>query len=215
MAKGILNRSTARQALRLFDYCFKMGVLDARDVEDDYLVQEWYDSHNSDWTYGLLSAPDAVFPWQRWRHTLYRWCRNTGLRLLGETYIDMMRSKNQSCLFAIIPISMRFYLMGVEEWLAYPNRTNSEVFKMNLYIHWKPMRPATLKTIRTDDFIAYMQDWAYEFKDLPLNVQKIVCKDTFFDGFIQGIWQLTRAVTTYGKIRRGIKAEENLSGEAQ
>lgn len=215
MAKGILNRSTARQALRLFDYCFKMGVLDARDVEDDYLVQEWYDRHNSDWTYGLLSAPDAVFPWQRWRHTLYRWCRNTGLRLLGETYIDMMRSKNQSCLFAIIPISMRFYLMGVEEWLAYPNRTNAEVFKMNLYIHWKPMRPATLKTIRTDDFIAYMQDWAYEFKDLPLNVQKIVCKDTFFDGFIQGIWQLTRAVTTYGKIRRGIKAEENLSGEAQ
>lgn len=215
MAKGILNRSTARQALRLFDYCFKMGVLDARDVEDDYLVQEWYDSHNSDWTYGLLSAPDAVFPWQRWRHTLYRWCRNTGLRLLGETYIDMMRSKSQSCLFAIIPISMRFYLMGVEEWLAYPNRTNAEVFKMNLYIHWKPMRPATLKTIRTDDFIAYMQDWAYEFKDLPLDVQKIVCKDTFFDGFIQGIWQLTRAVTTYGKIRRGIKAEENLSGEAQ
>lgn len=210
MVKKILNRTTARQALRLFDYCFKMGVLDARDVEDDYLVQEWYNTHRPEWSYGLLSAPDAVFTWQRWRHTLYRWCRNTGLRTLGETYIDMMRRRAQSCLFAIIPLTMRFYLMGVEEWLAYPNRANAEVFKMNLYVHWKPMRPASLKLIRTDDYIAYLQDWSYEFRDLPLNVQKNLCKDTFFDSFTQAIWQLTRTLTTYGKIRRGIKAQENI-----
>lgn len=187
-----------------------MGVLDARDVEDDYLVQEWYNTHRPEWSYGLLSAPDAVFTWQRWRHTLYRWCRNTGLRTLGETYIDMMRRRAQSCLFAIIPLTMRFYLMGVEEWLAYPNRANAEVFKMNLYVHWKPMRPASLKLIRTDDYIAYLQDWSYEFRDLPPNVQKNLCKDTFFDSFTQAIWQLTRTLTTYGKIRRGIKAQENI-----
>ena len=198
MARSPLNRTTAPVVIRLFDYCFKQGVLDACAVEDDYLVKEWLDRRKQDGSYGLLSDMDTEYDWKRWRFTLFRWCRIAKMTTLGENYIDMIR-KHSNFLFCVLPISMSFYLMGVEEWLEYPNPTNTALFKQKNKIHWKPV-PDHLKNITKDDFISYTQEFTYERQKLHAMAAENEDEETFkkdasdnaYNEFCTALWALTR-----------------------
>ena len=200
-----LNKTTAAQAIRLFDYCFKMGVIDACELGDDYVASSWLEERLADRKYGLLSDYEAEFDWKRWRFTLFRWCRNCSLRQLGENYIDRIR-KSSNFLFGILPICMRFYLMGVQEWLDYPNPTNMMIFKMTARIHWKPVTQ-NLRTMKTDDFISYIQEFIYERVDNPLEDDVSI---SYLNGFCVAMWKLTRKYIPYGEFREGFEAEEDL-----
>ena len=188
MARSPLNRTTAPQVVRLFDYCFRQGVFDACDYGDDIAVQEWLDARLADGQYGLLSEYDEIYDWKRWRLTLYRWCRLGKLGSIGESYVDIIHRYKQTAMFALLPISMRFYLMGIQEWLAYPNPNNMALFKQTKKIHWKPV-PTHLKKIRTSDFISYIQEFIYE------RAQKHFESDltsSRYDSFATAMWRCTQ-----------------------
>ena len=137
MNKLPLNRTTAPQVIRLFDSCFKRGVLDAMSQDDDYGVAEWLDRHKTAGDYGLV-YDDENFDFRRWRFTIERWAREDRLGSVGDTYLSSMylRKKNNTFLYAVLPMTMRFYMMGVEEWLEYPNPLSLEVFRATRKIHW-------------------------------------------------------------------------------
>lgn len=209
-----LNRTTAPQVLNLFDYCFKQGVLDAYELGDDYTAKEWLEERKADGGYGLLTDIDAEYDWRRWRFTLYRWCRNSHMGSVGDAYIDGIR-KPSNFLFCVLPISMRFYLMGIEEWLEYPNQTNIQIFKLSKKIHWKPVQPH-LKTIKKEDFISYIQEFVYERQKLHQQEEERGevlrdASDTSYDGFAEAMWALTKkTVNSYGYVRNSKKAHKNL-----
>ena len=188
MARSPLNRTTAPQVVRLFDYCFRQGVTDASDFGDDIAVQEWLDRRLADGQYGILSEYDEVFDWKRWRLVLYRWCRMGRLGGIGERYVDQIHRYKATSALALLPISMRFYLMGIQEWLAYPNPNNMALFKQSKKIHWKPVAQH-LKNIRTADYISYIQEFIFE------RVQKHFEDDLTparYDGFATGMWRCTQ-----------------------
>lgn len=211
-----LNRTTAPQVLNLFDYCFKQGVIDAYELSDDYQAREWLDARKEDGGYGLLSDMDTDYDWRRWRFTLYRWCRNARLGSVKDTYIDSI-CKTTNFLFCLIPISMRFYLMGIEEWLEYPNQMNIQIFKQTRKIHWKPV-PSHLKVIQKDDFISYIQEFVYERQKLhrQMGTEDATPKDASdfsYDEFSKTMWTLTRKTTnSYGYIRRSKAKKQDLQG---
>lgn len=199
-----LNRTSSKKMILLFDYCFKQGVLDACAVEDDYAVQEWVNERFKDGKYGVLSDPDNTFEWKHWRFVLYRWCRNIRLPSLGEGYIDRVRSTS-NFYFVALPMAMRFYIMGVQEWLEYPNPNNTVVFKQTAKIHWKPV-PKHLKKMNVDDFISYIQEFVYEAK----NRENKEASDASYDSFAMAMWQLTRKYPTYVDFRAREKKEEDV-----
>lgn len=215
-----LNRTTAPQVLNIFDYCFKQGVIDAYELGDDYTAKEWLEERKEDGGYGLLTDIGTEYDWRRWRFTLYRWCRNARLGTVGDTYIDQVR-KVGNFLFCVLWISMRFYLMGIEEWLEYPNQTNIQVFKQTKKIHWKPV-PSHLKVMKKDDFISYIQAFVYERakihkkikEDWPEEVSAGLlsrdASDRAYDTFSQTMWILTRPSPTYADIRNIKEEYENL-----
>lgn len=209
MKRSTVNKTTAKQIIRLLDYCFKMGVVEACYLEDDYAVKDWLEEHKPLWTYGSLSEPETPYDWQRWRYTLFRWTRLISLRHLGETYIDLIR-KSMGFHYALLPLSMRFYLMGVEEWIDYPNRQKIELFVNTLYVHWKPMKPATLQNMRVDDYISYIQEFIYELGKLPEEDRDKVCKVSLANSFVQALWQFTRRYTTHAEIRKGFEATTDI-----
>ncbi len=188
-----LNRTTAPQAIRLFDYCFKQGVLDACNLEDDYAAREFLDSRLEDGGYGLLSEPSDGFDWRRWQHTLYRFCRFGRLGSIAESYIDKVHRYKNTSLFAILPIAMRFYLMGVQEWLDYPNATNTALFKQNKKVHWKPM-PRHLRDIRTADFISTIQEFVYERQAKAFENDLSPGK---YDSFANAMWRCVQKYPVY------------------
>lgn len=203
--KSLLNRTTAPQLVRLLDYCFKRGVLDAAELEDDYKAKDWLEARKKDWKFGLVYE-DETIDWRRWRFFLLRWCRLARLGKLGETYIDRIYSKN--IYFVCLNMTFRFYMMGVEEWLEYPNRNNTQIFKQESKIHWKPV-PQYLRKISTDDFISYLQEFAYEYQNIEEAAKEDNPSDAAMASFCRSVWQLTRKYPTYGEVRDGIEAEED------
>ncbi len=184
-----LNRSTAPTIIRFFDLCFKHGVIDAYVFADDYGAREFVQKHKEAWDFGVLGEPDD-FDWEMWRFTLYRWGRMNHFMKLAENYIYRITKKNY--LWYILPFCMRFYLMGIEEWIEYPDPSKIEIFKNENKVHWKPV-PPHLRKITTNDFISYMQEFAYEFRRSPLSQgeDRIMVTRTM-DGYIQAIHDMTR-----------------------
>ncbi len=202
-----LNRSTAPQAIKLFDYCFKQGVLDACELEDDYYARDFLEARLADGGYGLLGEPVEEWNWHHWQNILYRYCRLGRIGKISETYIDRVHRYRNTFVFAILPICMRFYLMGIQEWLDYPNPCNKEIFKQDKRVHWKPV-PSYLRRITTADFISLVQDFVYERKHLGLEND---LSPRHYDSFAMAMWRCVQKYPVYDEPKSaGEGAEENL-----
>lgn len=192
-----ITRKSAPEIIRLLDYCYKRGVVDASEVEDDLAVQDWYDETIDSGKYGLVGSPDEECDWKRWRFFLLRWCRENRLSSLGFDYIDGVR-RARGFEFLIIPMAMRFYLFGVKEWLDYPNPSLIGMFKAKPKFRWSPSVPQQMKNMTKDDFISLIQEFIYELRNKPMEGMKDVAPRAM-DNFEYAMWQMTRS--TRVKIR--------------
>ena len=185
----LLNRTTAPQAVRFFWTCFRWGVMDACEYGNDLEVKEFYEGHRQDWTFGVLSNP-ADFDWQMFRNQLYWWARQAGLKSLAEGYIFRIRTKNY--IWALLPYCMRFYLMGVGEWLKYPNPGAIEVFKAKPMTHWDPSE--SLAKVTRMDIISLLHNFEFEYRQTPEEGREI--SDAAMSGFVSYLYDLTRKYVT-------------------
>ena len=197
MSTIVLTKTIAKQILRLFDHCFKQGVMDAADSSDDLMAREWLEARLNDGKFGRVIEPDAEYNWKRWRFTLYWWSRESKIGTLGENYIDYIRDMN-SFHYALLPVCMRFYLMGVQEWLDYPNPSKMVFFTGENNVHWAPVG-SNIRKISVTDFISYVQMFIFE------RVEKQYEGDmpsSRYDSFAQALWTLTKRFPDfYGKFR--------------
>ena len=185
-----ITRSSAPEVIRLLDFCYKKGVIDAAAVEDDLAVQDWLDAMHKQGKYGLVDFPDEECDWKRWRFFLLRWCRENRLSKLGFEYIDSLR-KVSGFEYVVIPMTMRFYLQGVKEWLEYPNELGLILFKSNGRQRWTNNVPQTMKVMRTDDFISLIQEYIYELRQYPME-EMVDFPSSNYDNFEYAMWQMTR-----------------------
>lgn len=185
-----ITRASAPEVIRLLDFCYKKGVVDAAAVEDDLAVQDWLDAMHKQGKYGLVDFPDEECDWKRWRFFLLRWCRENRLSRLGFEYIDSLR-KVSGFEYVVIPMTMRFYLQGVKEWLEYPNELGLVLFKSKYRQRWTDRVPQTMKTMRTDDFISLIQEYIYELRQYPME-EMVDFPSSNYDNFEYAMWQMTR-----------------------
>lgn len=183
--KDPLNRTSGPAIIRLFDVCFKQGVIDACGAGDDYAVRDFVSRHKFKWTFGTISEPEGV-DWRSFRFILYRWCREHGITTLAENYIIMIRKQNY--LWCLLPYCMWFYLMGAEEWLAYPAASQIEIFKMNNRVHWDPNTP--VKKFTRMDYISYMHEAAFAYKKFESEHKPVT--DGLMESYCQAIFDLTK-----------------------
>lgn len=196
--RQLLNRTSAPTVVRFFDVCFKQGVIDACAFADDYGAQEFLKQHREKWDFGVLGEPDD-YDWEMWRFTLYRWARQHHYMKFSSDFI--YRVVNKTYLWYFLPYCMQFYLMGIEEWLEYPNPVKMEIFKGENRIHWKPVE-RYLRKITTDDTISYMQEFCYKFRRSPLSEgEDRVMNPNAMDAFCQAIHDLTRKYDTRKRLR--------------
>lgn len=197
--KSPLNRTSAPKVVTLFDVCFKNGVIDACKSGDDFECHDFITRHKDSFKFGVLGAGDG-YDWQLFRFSVYRWARNAGLTTIAENYIMMIRKRNY--LWCLLPYCLRFYIMGIEEWLAYKNPSRIEVFKKENKTHWDPASP--VKRFTLPDYVSYLHEFAYEYRKIEPERQ-IVGPGTM-DVFCQALYSLTRK---YVRTREQRK-EENI-----
>lgn len=193
-----LNRTTAPQVVRFFDVCFKQGVIDAYNYHDNYGAKDFLQRFKESWDFGVLGEPED-FDWEMWRFTLYRWARYNRFTRFAQEHIYSIVRKDY--LWYMLPFCMRFYLMGIEEWLAYPAPTKLELFKKEFRVHWKPVLTQVRK-MSVDDYISYMQEFTYEFRRSPYSQgENRKMSPRTMDAYCMAIHDLTRKYDTGRKLR--------------
>lgn len=193
-----LNRKTAPSVIRFFDVCFKQGVLDAFNYRDDYGARDFVEKHTEAWDYGVLGEPDD-FDWEMWRFTLYRWARGAGMKTFASDHLYQIVRKDY--LWYILPFCMRFYLMGIREWIEHPSPVKLQLFKQEIKVHWKPT-PDGQRKISTDDFISYMQQFTYEYRRSEISKrERPPINAKAMDAYCMAMHVLTRKYDTKQRIR--------------
>ena len=193
MQRRILNRSTADQILRFFDVCFKQGVIDACEFGDDWAVKDFYEKHIEDWDFGVLGEADDM-DWELFRVKLYHWGRERGYRKFLIEYVYQIHRKNYAWYFFVF--CMRFYLLGIGEWLEYPNSTRIEQFKNFPNKHWVD-KPSALAKISKTDKIVTMQDEMFKYCAVPEEDRRLSVD--IMDSFCRAIHDLTRPLIKSAK----------------
>ena len=185
MSLTILNRTSAPAILRFYDVCFKSGVIDAYEYGDDLAVKEFLDKKTEDWTFGTLGKY-ADMDWQAFRYTLYWWSRKKRMTSFAEKYIFKLTTKNYTWCFLVY--CMRFYLLGIQEWLSYPSPVGLEIFKATPKIHWD--KNSEIKKFTKGDYFSHMHDIAYDFSRIDEESRPI--SSNMMDGFCEALFDLTR-----------------------
>lgn len=189
---SLLNRKNAPSVIRLYDACFKQGVIDAYDLDDNLTAKEFLEQRLRDWHLCTLDKQEYS-DWKSFVFTLYWWARRRHMTQFAENCIFKIRTKNY--LWALLPYCLRFYLMGIQEWLDYPNPVNIEVFKTLPRVHWSPH--AEVQKFVPGDYFSHMHDFAYEYRQLPEEQREIGA--AALDEFCKGVYDLTRV---YGRKKR-------------
>lgn len=172
-------------ALRFFDLCFKQGVIDACDHGDDIDAKAFLLERKEDWSFGLLPIEGPI-EWPTFCHELYWVARKHGMKTMAESYLFRIRTKNY--IWCLLPYCMRFYLMGVEEWLRYPSPVGIEVFKREKKTHWDPSSP--IKKITKPDLFSYLHGFEFEYRKLDPEIAPV--SETSMSNFIKALYDLTR-----------------------
>lgn len=186
-----LNRKTAPAIIRFYDVCFKQGVLDAAAARDDYSVREFVLEHKPLFKFGTISEPTG-HDWRSYRFVLYRWARENGMTPLAENFIIAIRKQNY--VWSFLPYCLWFYIMGIEEWLEYPNAMAVGVFRASPRVHWNPA--SANHQITKMDFISYMHMAAFAYK--AMDVDDKLVSDSSIDGFCSSIYDLSQRYATSG-----------------
>lgn len=199
--KTPITRRNAQEIISLLDFCFRKGVLSAYEVGNDWQVKDWYDERLGNWSYGMVDYPDEEFDWRRWRFFLLKWCRENRLSMTTYELIDGVRVV-QGMSYVLLLMTMRFYLLGVKEWLEYPNGAALAIFRSRRKQRWSNKVPEHMKNMKNDDFISLIQEFSYEFRSNPVgDVAKL--KQNAFTSFEMAMWTMTRRL--HAKIIRNTK----------
>jgi len=182
-----LNREQAPTIIKFFDLCFKQGVVDAYEFHDDIEAREFVARHREAWDFAVLGQPEP-YRWDEWRFTLFHWARRAhGLSGFAMNHIYQITKVCPQ--WFLLPHCMCFYLMGIEEWLDYPEPTKIQIFLSKPKTHWKPM-PLGQQKLDKNDIVICMQGFVYDYRRVDEDLQPFSAAG--FDGYAQAMHALTR-----------------------
>lgn len=159
---GLLNWLNMNSLMRLMYQCYRKGVLDACEMNDDFFCQEFVDRHTENGTYGVLYL-EGDMSRNEWIFTLYMLCREKRMFPLYKNYLEEVRS-SQGMYGVTFPILMDFYLLGVKAWLEYPNPIRRGPFMHEKRTKWMPTRDGRPISFTWIMLVDYTQRFCFDRK---------------------------------------------------
>lgn len=131
ITKAVLSRM-----LSLLDYCYRLGVEAAHDLEDEGLAREFLERTKEPGVYGLLSENPTYITWQEWTLRLMSQARSTCWNGAMVQFFNRMGRFGSNYLSCFLPCSMVFYRRGVEDYLKAPNAVDFAMFQSKSRVWW-------------------------------------------------------------------------------
>lgn len=185
MGSYIINRRTARQTFRFFDACYRQGVLDAYNIDDEEKCKDFVNRMKSPKKFSLLYV-DYDMTWQEWRAILFRWCITERLIIFADEVLNRIKTYS-GYLSVFLPIAMDFYCKGILDFVAYPNPTKIVKFKSTKRIYWK-----TFTKISAMEFVSDVQLFSFERIRIDATDEDNGLNKTNYESFCHVVWAASK-----------------------
>lgn len=195
----------------LFDQCYKMGIEDAIDINDDIACNDFVARMYAPMKFGRIVHSYEV-DWREWKFMLTQLVhRNVRFRQMGIKYFDGIVSYG-NYLTCALPIAMDFYLQGIKDYVKFPRKGNFIRFRDKCFMRWgDKLRKATM-----DDFVRDVTQFCYERTHLESEAyEAMMSKDkrerykgvrglsrAAFMSFQSDIWKYTRVKVYKTRVKR-------------
>ncbi|MDE6536068.1 MAG: hypothetical protein K2K82_08700 [Muribaculaceae bacterium] len=185
----IITRDTLLKMISLLDYCYRLGVEAAREVEDEGLCREFLERTKEPGVYGLLSENPVYITWQEWTLRLLAKARSTSWNGSMVKFFNKMGKFSANYLSAFLPCSMVFYCRGISDYLNAPTAVDFAMFQSKSRVWWtknglKKINPRTwvdeLQMICFDLERRDAEVWA---RETPHNAKKIALTQKQYELF--------------------------------
>jgi hypothetical protein len=159
MAKyALINYYSAKGLMALFDSCYKMGVKDAIEVNDDIQASEFCEKMYGAEKFGRIIF-DYTYDWREWKYRLCQMVCDLGkYRPQCIRFFETITAYN-NYLACVLPVAMDFYLMGIKDYYKHPFPEGWVRFEHTPYTLWNYNGSRALKM---QDFVRILTGFCYD-----------------------------------------------------
>ena len=133
MVGNIINKSNLRWVLILFDHFYRMGVIDAMEKTDRWQARDFVSRMRESGTYGTIDR-DYSMGWKQWLALVRYECSLQNWKATRKILGCITSSRGYVA--TILPMTMAYYLKGVEDYWNNPNPVNKTLFLSKNFNLW-------------------------------------------------------------------------------
>ena len=153
-----INFYSAQLLMDLFDTCYKMGVKDAIEVDNEMQCMEFCDNMYQAQRFGRIIY-GYQYSWREWKYRLCQMvCDLDKYRIQGLKYFESMTSYSNYIAVAL-PIAMDFYMLGIKDYCKKPNPNDLVRFESIPFTFWGYKGN---RKLNRDDFVTVLTGFCYD-----------------------------------------------------
>lgn len=153
-----INHYSSQVIMDLFDACYKLGVKDAIEVDNEMQCIEFCENMYNSERFGRIIF-NYVYSWREWKFRLCQMmCDLEKYRVQGLKFFESITSYG-NYLACALPIAMDFYMMGIKDYCKKPNPNLLIRFERIPYAFWG--NEGGRKTTR-EDFVTILTGFCYD-----------------------------------------------------
>lgn len=131
----IVTRDTILRMIGLLDWCYRLGVRQARELNDEGAAREFLDTHNEVGVYGFLSDGLNVGVLE-WQLRLQKEARLTSMWGSMYRYFNRMGEYGANYLSCFLPVAQMWHNLGVQDYIDNPHACDWAVFDGKTRVWW-------------------------------------------------------------------------------
>lgn len=189
----VITRDTISKSISLLDTLYHWGVRDCHALNDEGAAREFIETHSETNVYGFLTdeQPISVLEWQL---RLIQQARLTSMYGSMYQYFQRMGKFANNYLSTFVPLSMRWYVRGVQDYCDNPNAADYAIFEDSKRVFWserglrKFNNREAVETIQLDCFALQRRDAAYLAAHADdYKAKKVALREQHFQWFIRAV----------------------------
>lgn len=156
-----VTKDTIAKMISLLDWCYRLGVEAAYDLQDEGLAREFVGRTSKPGVYGFLTEEPVYITWQEWTLRLMAKARSTSWSGSMNRYFNAMGRFGANYLSAFLPLTQVFLCKGVNDYYSAPSGADMAMFNSKTRVWWTPKG---LRTIKNDEWVSELQMQSYDLE---------------------------------------------------
>lgn len=133
VTRNLINKRNLRKVFILFDHFYKMGVIDAMEKTDQWQARDFISRMRESGLYGTIEK-DYSMGWKQWLALVRYECSLKNWLSVRDLLACITSSRGYVA--TILPLTMAYYLKGVEDYWNNPNPVNKTLFLSKDFNVW-------------------------------------------------------------------------------